>query len=229
MNRNVPGFDEISCFDVSLGERLAAYDKFLFTKTPDTTKLYRGLIERLSAAGAGAKAPKVGARLPDFLLPDSDGKLRCLAELVADGPVVVSFNRGHWCSYCLLELHALAEIHSDVDRLGAQLVSIMPDRAAQTKQLRQRLKLPFQVLTDIDNGYALSCGLMISLDQGIRERYLSIGRDLADFQGNNTWFVPIPASFVVGHDRRILGRMVDPDFTHRMAPEDILSCLSNNG
>ncbi len=173
-------------------------------------------------------APKVGGLLPDFLLPDSEGKLHRLTDMVAGGPVVVSFNRGHWCAYCRLELLALAEVHSDIERHGGTVVSIMPERAGQTGQVKLDFALPFRILTDIDNGYALACGLMISLGTAVRDIYTSRGRNLAEFQGNDAWFVPIPATFVVGPDRRILGCYVNTDFTSRMAPSEILACLSSN-
>lgn len=217
------GFDEIKCLDAPLGERLAAYARHLATNNADIAAIYRDVIDRLAAADAGAKAPRAGARMPDFLLPDSGGRLHRLDDMVQAGPVVVSFNRGHWCAFCRLELLALAEVHGQITACGGTLVSIMPEVAGQVSRLRRNFDLPFPILTDIDNGYALACGLMVSLGPVLRAEFLRRGTDLGQFQRNDGWFVPIPATFVIGAGRRILGRFVDPDFTRRMAPADMLA------
>lgn len=219
------GFEEILCLNAPLADKLAARAVQLAEDEPKFSALYIALVDRLVAADAGSQAPEIGSVLPEFLLPDSDGKLIGSTDLLETGPLVVSFNRGHWCRFCQLELRAYSEIYSDVKNLGAELVSIMPERAAPVKQIRESLDLPFQILTDMDNGYALTCGLMISLGADVRELYLSVGRDLANFQGNDAFFVPIPATFVIQPDGRIQDRFVDPNFGRRMAPNDILECL----
>jgi len=220
------GFEEIRCLDAPLADRLATYANHLTEARPGIASVYSTLVDRLVAANAGSNAPKLGSLLPAFLLPDNEGRLVSSTDLLSTGPLVVSFNRGHWCAFCQLELLALAEIYPEVKRLGGELISVMPDSAAPTSLLRETFDLPFRILTDIDNGYALTCGLMISLGEAIREIYLGAERDLAKYQGNDAWFVPIPATFVVGRDGRIHGRLVDPDFRRRMVPSDILECLT---
>ena len=218
-------FEEIRCHDSSLADKLAAYTDHLTENLSDFARVYSTLVERLLAADAGSGALEAGSPLPAFLLCDNDGKLVSSAELLKTGPLVLSFNRGHWCSYCRLELLALAEIYPAIKRLGAELVSIMPDSAAPIRRIREEFQIPFRILTDIDNGYALSCGLVVSLGDAVREMYLSVGRDLSQFQGNDAYFVPIPATYIIGTNTRVSGRLVDPDFRRRMAPDDILECL----
>ncbi len=222
------GFEEIRCLDAPLADKLAAYANHIADAEPKFAALYGALVERLLAADAGSQAPEIGSVLPAFLLPNNDGKPIGSADLLSAGPLVVSFNRGHWCSFCRLELLALAEIYPEVKRLGGEIVSIMPERAAHVRQLRETLDIPFRILTDMDNGYVLTCGLMISLGDAVRELYLGVGRDLAEYQGNDAWFVPIPATFVIGTDGRVLDRFVHPDFGRRMAPNDILRSLGGS-
>lgn len=219
------GFEEIRCLDASLADKLAAYADHLTDFQPAMARVYSALVERLQAGDAGAGALEEGSALPGFLLPDSAGNLIGSTDLLGAGPLVVSFNRGHWCAYCRLELLALADIYPSIERLGGDLVSIMPDCAAPIRQFRDTFDIPFRILTDIDNGYALTCGLMVSLGNAIREMYLSVGRDLSEYQGNDACFVPIPATYVIGPEGRVHGRFVNPDFRRRMAPEDILECL----
>ena len=225
MQKNTPGFEEIRCLDASLADKLETYANQLTDIKPDIVSVYSALVDRLLAANAGSQAPEIGSVLPAFLLPDNEGKLISSADLLSSGPLVVSFNRGHWCNFCRLELLALGEIYPEIKRLGGEIISIMPETAAPVRGLREAFDIPFQILTDMDNGYALACGLMVSLGNTVREVYLGVGRDLADYQGNDAWFVPIPATYVIGTDGRVLGRFVDPDFSRRMAPDDILDCL----
>ena len=218
-------FEEIRCLDASLADKLAAYADQLTDARPNIASMYSALVDRLLAADAGSRAPAIGSVLPEFLLPDNEGRLISSTSLLNSGPLVLSFNRGHWCSFCRLELTALAEIYPEVERLGGELVSIMPDRAESAGRLRKTFDIPFRILTDIDNGYALTCGLMVSLGDAVREAFQNSGNDLAKYQGNDAWFVPIPATFVIGADGCINGRFVDPDFRRRMAPLDVLECL----
>ena len=219
------GFDEIRCLDASLADKLAAWAIQLPDAKPKFAREYSKLVDRLRAANAGSEAPEIGSMLPAFLLPDNEGRLVSSTDLLSAGPLVVSFNRGHWCSFCQLELLALAEIYPEVKRLGGELISIMPERAAYVRRLRETLDISFRILTDLDNGYALTCGLMVSVGDSVRKVYLDAGQDLAEYQGNNAWFLPIPATYVAGTDGRIHNRFVDPDFGHRMAPHDILESI----
>jgi peroxiredoxin len=218
-------FDDVRCLDAPLADKLEAYAARLAVANPIVSGAYSDLVERLARAGAGNRALGVGDTLPSFALPDSTGTIRRLEALLDDGPLVVSFNRGHWCSFCRLELLALNDIVPEIRELGASLLSIMPETATLTRQLRERFALDFQILTDIDNGFALRAGLMIALGPAIAELFRKSGNDLAKFQGNDAWFVPIPATYVVGRDRNIAAAYVDPDFRKRMAPQAILSAL----
>lgn len=228
VQENTSGFEEIRCLDAPLADRLAAWAGHIADAKPDFASLYTALVDRLLATDAGSEAPEIGSVLPTFLLTDNEGRLVSSRDLLGTGPLVVSFNRGHWCNFCRLELLALAEIYPEVKRLGGEIVSIMPERAAPVRQLRESLDIPFRILTDTDNGYILTCGLMISLGDAVRELYLGVGRDLAEYQGNDAWFVPIPATFVIGTDGRVLDRFVHPDFGRRMAPNDILRSLGGS-
>jgi peroxiredoxin len=219
------GFEEIRCLDAPLADRLAAYADHLADAKVQIASVYAALVERLRTANAGSDAPEIGSALPAFLLPDNQGRLVASTDLLNAGPLVVSFNRGHWCAFCQLELLALAEVYPEVRHRGGEVVSVMPDRAAPTSRFKETFDIPFKILTDIDNGYALTCGLAISLGDAVRDVYLGIGRNLSAFHGNDAGFVPIPATFVIAADGRIGGRFVDPDFRRRMAPADILDCL----
>lgn len=219
-------FAEADGLAASLDARLAHYEARSRTIVPDVLAAYDRLVARLVAGEAGrAGVPRAGDELPDFVLPDTDGQLVALADLVATGPAIVSLNRGHWCPYCRLELRALARAQPHLGERGARIVSIVPETEKFTARMSEEHGLPFQVLTDIDLAYALSLGLVIWIGEEMIAQYSAMGIDLPRFHGNGHWFLPIPATFVVGPDRRIKAGFVNPDFRRRMTIEQIEAAL----
>ena len=218
-------FEQADSLDAPLAKRLQAYLAESRRLLPDIEGSYDELVERLKASDADLLVPAIGERLPDFLMTDSDGHLVDLASLVRKGPLVVSFNRGPWCDYCGLELHALARAYPEIVAAGGDVVSIVPETAQSARALRQSRGLPFRVLTDLDLSYAFSLGLVFWVGDKIKDAYRQFGIDLERFQGNGGWLLPIPATLVVGTGGRVKARFVDPDFRHRMAIEDILAAL----
>lgn len=218
-------YNEARRMAAPLNERLATYAARHREGGGPVPAAYDRLVERLVGAGAGAGAPAVGAPMPDFLLPDDAGRLRALEALLAQGPLVISLNRGHWCSFCRLELACLAEHAAAIERSGGRILSIIPERRIFAQRLKAELGLPFPVLSDMDNAYALSLDLMIWMGDELRGLFTEIGLDLPEAQANRGWFLPIPATFVVGGDGRILARFVDPDFRRRMEIAPILAAL----
>lgn len=211
--------------NASLGARLAAYRASTLRLRPDIAKAYDDLVARLDMLDNGAVGPQVGERLPEFNLPKENGQLISLASLLRSGPVVVSLNRGHWCPYCKLELRSLAEVHDEIRRLGAQVVSIMPDTATFTGDYATQNRLPFPILSDMDLGYSLSLGLVFWVGDAIQRLYQSVGVDLERYQGNGAHFLPMGAKFVVGQDGLIKARQVNIEFRERMEPGAVLAAL----
>ncbi len=210
---------------VSLADTLAAHVQHLEVNRPKTARAYAEMVARLLAADAGRDAPKAGDVFPPFHLPDDRGGLTSSDELIANGPLVVSLNRGHWCSFCRYELQSLQTIHHTVAARGGGVVAITPERQAFARKLKARCGLDFPVLCDIDNGYALSLALAVWCGDEIKSILTDVNIDLAVFQGNPGWMVPIPATYVVGTDGRIKSAFVNADFRRRTAPDDILSAL----
>jgi peroxiredoxin len=218
-------FQQICAMEAPLHERMAAFSAAVRQFGLPFAEAYDDLVARIRSGDAGSTAPQVGDRMPSFLLPDSSGRLLDLQDLVAEGPAVISFNRGHWCEYCAIELAAFNQAHDEIAAYGASVTSIMPETEAFTKKAAAMAGNSFRILSDIDHGYALSLGLVVWLGEKVRDLYLSHGLNLPKYQGTASWFVPIPATFVVGRDGRILARHVDPDFRNRMDVEHIIAAL----
>jgi peroxiredoxin len=219
-------FTRADSIDAPLDRKLQFYLGESRKLLPDLEATYDQLVARIQANGADVFVPAIGETLPEFLMTDSDGHLVALAALLSKGPLVISFNRGPWCDYCGLELHALARAYLEIVAAGGEVVSIVPETSKYAKVLQETRGLPFRVLTDLDLAYALSLGLVFWVGDKIRQSYSQFGIDLERFQGNGGWLLPIPATLVVGREGRVRARFVDPDFRHRMAIEDILRALA---
>jgi peroxiredoxin len=219
-------FKRIRSMDASLGEQLEAFSESARQRRPDFAEAIDRLVERLRQNGAGENSPKPGQPMPTFYLPDETGHMVGLDQMLAHGAVAVTFHRGHWCPYCRININALAQAHKQIASDGAQIVAIMPDRQKFSHELKVHGRIPFPILTDMDNGYALSLNLAIWL--GAEMQKMMAGRqDLPAFQGNSSWMLPIPATFVVGRDGIIRARFVDPDYRKRMAVDDLLKALKS--
>ena len=192
---------------------------------PSLAAVVERMIARLADNGVGLSAPELGQAIPEFVLPDETGRLVTLPQLLASGPLVISFNRGHWCPYCRLNIDALARAHPEIAALGAQIVAISPETVQWSAALKAYANAPFAILSDVDGGYALEVNLLFWIGDEKREALAAIGNDLARFQGNETWMLPIPATFIVDREGLVRARHVDPDYRRRMEIDEMLATL----
>lgn len=221
-------FAEVCAMRAPLNARLTAYASKLRELNFPFADAYDDLVARLYSGEVGHMAPPIGAEMPPFLLPDRSGLLVSLEELTCQGSVILSFNRGHWCPFCRIALRTIAEYHEEIAHTGAQVVSIIPDRQQFTDELRRATHDKIRILTDIDSGYALSLGLVVWVGENLKTLMKGRGYHLDAFHGNEGWFLPVPATFVVDTDARILARFVDPDFRKRMEVDEILAAIDGS-
>ena len=218
-------FEHARALDAPLAERLDTYAQSLRELNKPMAEAVDRLVSRLRDSTMAAAAPREGDAMPPFVLPDHTGRLVGLQDLTAQGPVAITFARGHWCPYCRIAVSALAAIADDATGLGGRIVVIVPDRQTFAAKLRAEANAPFSILTDLDNGYALSLGLAFWVGEEMQQYMLARSIDPSQSQGNDSWFVPVPATFVVGRDGRIVARHVDPDYRKRMEVDAVLDTL----
>ena len=218
-------FQHCRDLDASLNERLDLFADSVRALSPAFADAVDRLVVRLQKSGAGESAPQVGDPMPPFHLPDEAGHLVSLDELLSRGPVAVTFHRGHWCPYCRLNTSALAKAQKEIEADGSQIIAIMPDRQQFAEEIKTESNARFPILTDMDNGYALSLNLAIWVGAEMERMIAAAGWDIPNFQGNTSWMLPIPATFVVGKDGKVKARFVDPDYRKRMAIEGMIAAL----
>lgn len=179
----------------------------------------------LIASGAAQRALKAGDTVPAFTLADPEGNPVSSASLLSKGPLVMSFYRGVWCPYCNMELQALQETLPQFQALGASLIAISPQNPVNSRKSVRQNNLSFPILSDPHNDVAAAFGLRFALPDYLVDLYKSLKNDLPAFNGDPSWTLPMPARFVVGEDGTILYAEVNPDYTRRPEPEDMLPAL----
>jgi peroxiredoxin len=213
--------------ETPLSERLQAFAEEVSALSPEFAAIVERMLDRLRKSGAGESSPQIGETMPDFLLPDDEGRLRSLGEFLQAGPLVIAFHRGHWCPYCRINASTLEKIHGEARALGGQLIAITPEIQRFNNKLKEAAGATFPILTDLDNAFALEIKLTIWVGEEKKTAMKAAGWDISEYNANKTWMLPIPATFIVGPDAVIEARFVDPDYRKRMAVEDILAALGS--
>jgi peroxiredoxin len=192
---------------------------------PSVVETMHRATAELIASGGAARARKAGDVAPSFSLKDPDGNVVSLAELLKKGPMILSFYRGVWCPYCNMELQALEAAKPEFDKYGATLVAISPQTAPNSRKSVRQNKLSFPILSDVKGKVGEAFGFRFELPDYLVELYKGLKNDLPTFNDDPSWTLPMPARFVIGQDGEILYSEVNPDYTRRPEPEDMIPVL----
>jgi len=180
-------------------------------------------VEELFATGIEDHILPVGATAPEFALKDSSGQLVRSADLLALGPLVVKFFRGRWCPYCMTELEAWRDLYGQLRERDALMVAVGPQLARQSDFMAAQHGLPFPVLTDTNNTVAEQFGLVYTVPESMREYYLSILVNIPFVNGETSWRLPLPATYVISTAGRVVLAEAHADFRVRPEPKEALA------
>lgn len=212
---------------MTLNEELANLKQERMALMPEENKkLLRAQMEKLMQTDLADKSLKVGDQAPAFTLQNAVGKSVSSAELLKNGPLVISFYRGGWCPFCNLELQALQQALPEIKATGAQLVAISPNLPDESLSSIEKHALTFEVLSDVGNKVAHQFGLVFSLMAELRPVYIKIGYDLPVYNGDDTWEIPVPATYVVDPEGVIIYTFVNIDYTQRAEPAEVIKVLN---
>ena len=178
-------------------------------------------------SGLAEHALKAGDSFPAFTLPNASGNHVSSADLLAQGPLIISFYRGSWCPICQVELKAFQDRLDDIHALGAQFVAVTPERPDSSLSDEEKANLPFPVLTDENQTLAEALKIVFELPDLIRPIYEAGGVSLPEHNSGGTWRLPFPATFVVAQDGRIALAFVEADYAQRLEPEDAIAALKS--
>ena len=183
-------------------------------------------VEELFASGIEEKILPLGATAPEFALKDASGRLVRSADLLALGPLVIKFFRGRWCSYCVTELEAWRDLYGTLREREGLMVAIGPQSQRQSDFMAGQHGLPFPVLHDPDNAVAEKFGLVYTVPEYHRAHYLSILVNIPFVNGEKSWKLPVPATYVIGRDGRVVFAEAHADFRVRPEPEEALAAAN---
>mgnify|MGYP000232895751 CR=1 FL=1 len=181
--------------------------------------------DKLIAAQLSQHALNVGDTLPAFILPNSDGTLVSSHALLEKGPLVLSFYRGGWCPYCNLELRALNNMQQAFADQHAQLVAVSPQLPDESLSTQQQNELAYTVLSDMANSLAKKCGLVFTLDERLIPIYDQLGLDIPKANGDDSYELPLPATYVIDSQGVIQFAFAHEDYTLRAEPLDVLNAV----
>jgi len=207
----------------------ATVSTFMARLTAADAQLVGRSFEQLLASSVAANALGTGQQAPDFALPDVLGETVRLSQALEQGPVVLSFYRGGWCPFCNLELRALQARLPEIRALGASLIGISPELPDHSLNTAERLGLGFEVLSDVGNRTARDYGLLFTVFEELRPLYLKWGLDVPASNGDDSWELPVPASYVIDAGGTVRAAYVNRDYTRRMEPEQIVAALRELG
>ncbi|BDD10232.1 alkyl hydroperoxide reductase [Fulvitalea axinellae] len=179
----------------------------------------------LKDSGLAGKALGVGEKAPGFILLGVLSDEVSLDSLLAEGPVVLSFYRGAWCPYCNLELAALRTALPEIEKAGAKLIAISPQTPDNSLETVKKSGVEFEVLSDVGNVVARSYGLVFALPESLRRVYSSFGIDLEKVDGDDSWELPLPATYVIDKSGIVRYAFAEADYTKRAEPADVLEAL----
>ncbi|NRA53971.1 MAG: AhpC/TSA family protein [Gammaproteobacteria bacterium] len=213
---------------MSLQDQIVDYKAGFVKKAPaNVQELMKLATKNLAESGMVDKAPKVAEQLPTFSLPNQNGVTVNLSDLLAKGPVVVTFYRGGWCPYCNLELKAYQDQLANIAAENATLVAITPELPDASLSTTEKNALKFEVLSDVNSQYAKSLGIVFSLPEELRSIYLSFGIEVEKHNGAGQFDLPLAATFVIAQDGTIATAFVDADYTARQEPSAVVTALKN--
>mgnify|MGYP003574493876 FL=1 len=209
-----------------LREKIAEYDAAKAERVPaEVLKTMAEATCQLEGLGIVDRSLKAGDRIPDFTLPNHLSQQKRISELLAGSVLVLNFYRGGWCPYCNMELNALQQALPDIRANGAKLVAISPELPDKALDTRARHELEFEVLSDVGNHVAQAFGLTFELPEQLRPIYTKLGIDIPEFNGDDSFILPVPASYVVDSDGVIRHHFINADYTRRLEPDDLLRVL----
>ncbi|MGB6689513.1 MAG: peroxiredoxin-like family protein [Terracidiphilus sp.] len=180
-------------------------------------------VAELFASGIEERILPVGATAPEFALKDSNGKVLRSADLLAVGPLVIKFFRGRWCPYCMTELEAWRDLYGQLRERGALLVAVGPQVERQSDFMVAQHGLPFPVLSDPGCQVAAEFGLVYTVPEYHRQYYRSILVNIPFVNGDESWRLPLPATYVISPAGGVALAEAHADFRLRPEPEEVLA------
>jgi peroxiredoxin len=192
---------------------------------PDNQAINDRAIRDLTDSGIAQNTLPVGAKAPEFTLPDQNGNQISSADLLAKGPIVVSFFRGRWCPFCVAEIESWRDAWRYIEDAGATLIAISPMLVRHNFFMADQHKLAFPILSDAGNQVAREFGLAYRVPDYQKQLYRSGFVNLPNLKGDEICELPLPATYAGGRDGNVLFAYASADYMERAEPADVMAAL----
>ena len=191
-------------------------------------KIMHNATRELEQSGITARVLETGKNAPTFALDDQHGNSKNSADLLGQGPLVLTFYRGFWCPYCNAELAHIQQFVEQIQNAGATLLAISPEKPEYSRKIISTQKLSFDILWDKGNELAEKFGLRYQLPDDLRQLYRdSFNVNLKLYHGDETWTLPLPARFIIDGSRVIRYAESCPDYRIRPEMDELLTVLNS--
>jgi len=213
-------------FDYSLQKEIDK--KRASSKIPDSARMTMAqATEELRKSGIIDKALSKGDQYIDLELPNINGAKVKLSEKLKDGPIILTFYRGGWCPYCNMQLKAYQDHLDQFTAAGGQLIAISPESMDSASDTVNKHEIKFEILSDKLNTEARKYGLVFKLSKELKDVYLKFGLDLEKNQGNDSWELPVPATYIIDKNGKIVYSFLNVDYVQRAEPSEIVKVLES--
>jgi len=191
----------------------------------ETQAIHARAVTDLKQQRLAANIIPVGTKIPEFQLQDHDGNTVSSSVLLAKGRLVLSFIRGRWCPFCVAQMEAMNLILPEIEQAGATIAAISPQTVQQSFFMHDQHKLRFPLLSDAENKVAKQFGLAYRVRDEQKAIYQRAFVNLPFVNGDDSWELPIPATYIIDHDGTVLYASANEDYTERPEPEDVVHFL----
>jgi len=191
----------------------------------DTRAIHARAVAEIKEQRIAERSLPVGSQAPAFELKDHNGKLVSSNELLSKGRLVICFIRGRWCPFCVGQMEAMNLILPQIQQAGASLVAISPQTVQQSFFMADQHKLRFPLLSDAGNQVARQFGIVYRVPDDQQAVYRRAFVNLPFTNGDESWELPIPATFILERDATVLSAWASADYTERPEPAEIVERL----
>jgi peroxiredoxin len=195
---------------------------------PETEAIHAQAIAELKAKNVAVNILPVGSKAPQFELQDQDGKVVSSSGLLAKGKLVLCFIRGRWCPFCVGQMEAVNLIVPQVEEAGAALVAVSPQTVKQSFFMHDQHRLRFPLLSDANNQVARQFRLTYRVPPEQEAVYHRAFINLPFANGDDSWELPIPATYILDRDSTVLYASANEDYRERPEPAEILHVLQGS-
>lgn len=216
-----PGIDARPLREI-LAERKARIAKYV---PAATLELHARVIAQLTSHGLAAGSLGGGAKAPGFSLPDHNGNVVSSTDLLGNGRLVLCFIRGRWDPFCCGQMEAMNRALPAIEQTGDSLVAISPQTVKQSFFMVDQHRLHFPLLSDAENQVARQFGLVYRVPEEQQAIYRRAFINLPFANGDESWELPIPATYILDRDGTVLFASANEDYTGRAEPEEIVRSL----